>query len=358
MLKDFLIADGTCHGYNWTPDNWAMPEAATTNAAGWGLHQILSPDPAFRLTENEFMRDWTASDIADTLFYESGMDLICHHGTPIYDFYNDGHSATSKGFEVRDKHPHRTLVYGAINPFDGDNWKEQIEYMVCEKNVNALKVYAARYENGRTIEQRLDSPDFGYPFIERALELGVNVIATHKAIPFGPVRSDAYKVGDIPEVLAVFPQMNFEIVHAGWAFVEDTAFLGGFPNCWFNLETSFALIKYQPRRFAEFLAALLGSGAADRIIYASGMSVAHPLPALQAFIDMEMPPDLMEGYGCPPLTSDLKRGILGENLLRLHGIDITEFRNRVADDQVSQRQGEGLALPWSNIRDSLSARTS
>jgi predicted TIM-barrel fold metal-dependent hydrolase len=350
MLGDFIVADATAHGYNWAPSNWAIPESASTTAAGWGLHQLLTVDPDLLLTESEYVRDWPAQDISDTLFYEGGVDLICHHGTPIFDFYKDGHSATEKGFTMRDQHPDRTLVYGAINPFDGERWRDDIEYLVSEKKVDGLKIYAARYDQGRTIEQRLDDPELGYPFIERALELGVKVIATHKGIPFGPVRSKAYGVEDVPEVLAVFPTMNFEVVHSGWAFVEDTTFLAFFPNCWFNLEMCFALINRQPRRFAEFMGALIGAGGGDRIMYSSGLSAVHPLPALQAFRDFEMPQDLQEGYACPPMSDDLKRGVLGENLLRLHGIDPAAFRTRVADDDVSRKQAAGLDEPWSHVR--------
>lgn len=347
MIGDVIVADATVHGYNWDPSNWVIPESEGTTAAGYGLHQMLT-DERLELTEAEFVRNWSAEDVAQTLFFESPTDLICHHGTPIWDFYRDGHSQTEKGYEIRDMYPDRTLVYGAINPFLGDRVFEDIEYLVEEKKVNGLKVYAARYDHGTTYEQRLDDPELGYPFIQRASELGVKVIATHKAIPFGPVRSEPYGVSDVPEVLAVFPQMTFEVVHSGWAFTEETSFLGYFPNCWFNLEICFALINRMPRRFAEFLAALMRAGAGDRIVYASGTAIAHPLSALDAFLAFEMPEDLTEGS--PPLTEEVKRGILGENFLRLHGINRDEFRAKVADDEVSRRQLDGLAEPWSHVR--------
>jgi predicted TIM-barrel fold metal-dependent hydrolase len=356
MLDNFLIADATCHAYNWAPSNWNIPVAETTTGAGWGLHNLVTVDPDLMLTQEEFVRDWPAEDVSDTLFFEGGIDIICHHGTPIFDFYKDGHSDTEKGFTIRDQYPDRTVVYGAINPFsDGDKWIEDMDYLVKEKKVDGLKIYAARYEEGRTIEQRLDDPEFGYPFIQRALDLGVKVIATHKGIPFGPVRMEAYGVRDVPEACAIFPEMNFEVVHSGWAFMEETVPLAFFPNCWFNLETCWAVINRQPARFAGFLAGLIGGGGGDRIMYASGMAIGHPLPSLQAFLEMEMPKELQDGYGIPPLTEDLKRGILGENFMRLHGIDPAEFRAKVADDEVSRRQAEGLAAPWSHMRSRAAA---
>jgi hypothetical protein len=38
----------------------------------------------------------------------------------------------------------------------------------------------------------------------------------------------------------------------------------------------------------------------------------------------------VEGYGYPQLAEQAKRKILGENLLRLSGMDVDEIRNRLA----------------------------
>jgi predicted TIM-barrel fold metal-dependent hydrolase len=155
----------------------------------------------------------------------------------------------------------------------------------------------------------------------------------------------------MPLACAQFPEMSFEVVHTGMAFVEETVFLAMTqPNCFFNLETSFATIGRQPRRFAEFIGALLSYGAADRLLYASGMSLVHPLHSLRAFMEFEMPADLVRGRGYPEMTDDIRRLILGENFLRMHGIDSAELRSAIADDEVSQRQAKGLEPAWSNVR--------
>jgi hypothetical protein len=46
-------------------------------------------------------------------------------------------------------------------------------------------------------------------------------------------------------------------------------------------------------------------------------------------MDFEIPQDLCEGYGYPQLTPVAKRKILGENLLRLHGMDVEATRQRL-----------------------------
>jgi uncharacterized protein len=40
-----------------------------------------------------------------------------------------------------------------------------------------------------------------------------------------------------------------------------------------------------------------------------------------------------DGYGCPQLTDQAKRRILGENLLRRHGMDVEETKARLGRPQ-------------------------
>lgn len=353
MLDDVIIADATAHGFNWADENQAIPETARIVEAAYNFHRFISADPQLYLTREEYVRDWPVTDVSDTLFYEAGVDLISHHGTPIFDFFVDGQTATSKGYELKQRYPGRTLAYAAINPFVMNSATEIRDCIdrVADEGADGLKIYAARYANGNTYSQRLDDELHAYPAIERALSRGITVIATHKAVPLGPVHYEPYGVSDVPLACATFPQMRFEVVHTGMAFVEETVYLAAaFPNCYFNLENSFSLIAPAPRRFAEFFGALLAAGAENRILFSGGMAMNHPLIALRAFLDFEMPTDLVEGFGFPQVTDEIRRKVLGENYLRMHGIDPAEFRARIADDEVSKKQQAGLAPPWSHIR--------
>jgi uncharacterized protein len=56
----------------------------------------------------------------------------------------------------------------------------------------------------------------------------------------------------------------------------------------------------------------------------------HPRWALDAFWDFEIPQDLVVGYGYPQLTEQAKRKILGENLLRLSGMDVDDTRRKLS----------------------------
>jgi predicted TIM-barrel fold metal-dependent hydrolase len=347
-----VVVDAVVHGYNWPAENWAIPEAAMACEGIAEFHGFLSPDDPSRLSKAEFLRNWQVADIEEALFVESPVDLAVFHGTPIFDFFKDGHSDTRKGYQMRTRNPDRVFVYGAVNPLEGKKALDEMERLVNDHNVNGIKIYAAAYSQGKTHPISLDDPEFGFPFIERAIKLGVRVIATHKALPVGPVNSHPYGMGDIPGAAARFPEMNFEIVHSGFAFLEETAMLAGaFPNVWFNLEVSASLAINAPRRFAEFMGLLLLNGAGDRLIHASGCPLVHPRPPIEALLSFEMPEELVAGYGYPRMTDELKRGILGENFLRLHNVNVEEFKLKISNDAWSKKRAEAPnAEPWSHFR--------
>ena len=54
-----------------------------------------------------------------------------------------------------------------------------------------------------------------FPLREHAVDLGLDVIAVHKALPLEGVPMEPYEVGDIDEATASFPDLNFEIVRGG-----------------------------------------------------------------------------------------------------------------------------------------------
>jgi ribosomal protein L13E len=68
----------------------------------------------------------------------------------------------------------------------------------------------------------------------------------------------------------------------------------------------------------------------------------------EAFWNFEMPQDLIDGYGFPPLTEEVKRKILGLNAARLLGIDVDTLTKQTARDEFAKPRR--LAEPWSALR--------
>ena len=362
MLGDYFIADGVVHGYNWSEPNWRIPEARYAAEGGFGAHHGLQPNPQCWLNQEEFRHDWQIAELEEAAFLELGCDIICYHGTAINDLWHDGHSADHKGVEWKRREPNRVVYYGGVNPLDGQKALDDLARN-RDNGADAVKIYPAYYDgNGVTRRISLDDPTFGFPFIERSLELGYDIIATHKAIPFGGVDVRAFDLADVPSAAGRYPEMRFVIMHAGMAFVEETVLvLQSFPdNTYVNLEGANSLLLSQPRRFTHFLGKFLmtGHNAADRIMIASGMALVHSRPVFDAIINFEMPEDLRQNYGYPEVTPEMKQKMLGGNFMKLHGKDIPAFQKTVAGDYWDQRQkAEGTDHElWSHYRALSSAQ--
>jgi uncharacterized protein len=360
MINGTLVVDAVVHAANATRENVApaiAPMAEPLLEAAYGLHAMLSPE-SHRLRPEEFLRDWTGGELEEVVFGESDVDLVDYHSLPLDDFFVDGLVRLEKGVEMKRRAPHRVCLHAAVNPLEGERALEYVEYAVRDLGAHGIKVYPARFVNGQTIPVRLDDPEYGVPVIERAIECGAKCVAVHKYFPIGPTRLSAYGVDDV-EVAGMFPQINFEVIHPGFAFVDETAWLlARYPNVYVNLEWTASLLFSAPRRFAEVLGTLMHWGGTDRILWAAGSSIVHPQPALEAFLEFEMPADLIEGYGFPPLTEETKRKLLGENYCRLHGLDVDEVKASVANDEWAARRREtGSPEPWASLRGAAPARS-
>jgi predicted TIM-barrel fold metal-dependent hydrolase len=103
-----------------------------------------------------------------------------------------------------------------------------------------------------------------------------------------------------------------------------------YPNLYASIAATINFVVRSPRQFAEWVGKLLFWCGEVKIIYGSETPIWRPKWALDAFWNFELPQDLVEGYGYPQLTEQAKRKILGENLLRLSGMDVEETHRRLA----------------------------
>lgn len=346
MLSDTFIVDAVAHAYDLRPTNYVDPLAEPFSRGAYGFHTMLTPEGPYRQRSmDSYFEPWSAEDLETLYATETDVDLVVYHGLLLDDYFRDGLSPLAKGVELRDRAPDRVVLYGPINPLELDRALAEIDRL-ADLGVLGLKLYPARYYNGRSIPVRLDDDSYAVPVIERAIARGIKTIAVHKAMPFGGTRAEHYRVDDIDYAAVRYPEMTFEIVHSGFAFLEDTFMqLGRFENVYANLEMTSSLALVRPRRFAEIIANFLYVGAEDRVMFASGCCVVHPQPIIEALLRFQLPEDMLAD-GLPALTDDVRRKILGGNFLRMHGLDESALRARFADDDWSRRRGGGRASPY------------
>lgn len=356
MIGDTVVIDATVHALNMDPsgaafgayDGVGIPFSAEHTYEDIHLmHSVKSGGP-YVMPRKQWERQATAAELASVLFEESWTDFASFHAI-------GSEVAMAVGLQARELAPGRIWIYGSpTDPFDTSRTLEEIDQWVDEYQIIGLKLYPFQFnlrtEPPRPMAFPLDDEKLAYPIIEHAQKRGIRSIAVHKGIgwvlkPFG--------VSDLVATAQAFPKMNFEVVHAGWAFLEDTAVLAGRSNIWLNLESTSSYLIHRPRTFAEVLGRFLSQGigkpnAEDRILWSTGCMQGHCQPLLELFNNFEMPADMVDGHGYRQLTHDIKRKILGLNFARMHGLDLDQLVAAIPDTKERRAQLAGeLAAPWS-----------
>lgn len=293
-------------------------------------------------TQEAFLRDWSMEETANMLFLESDTDLAVHHCLPLY-AYKDGGCSFEKTLEAKRRWPKRFITYAGVDPMRGQAAIEELERQVEALNPVGVKLYPNSWVGNEVSNWRMDDPEIAFPVFQRAQELGLKVVAIHKAVPLGPMPMDPYRVDDVDRAAIAFPDLAFEVVHGGMAFIEESAWqLARFPNVYVNLEITSSLLAMRPLAFQHAIATLLqygGSQALEKLFWGTGAMGFHPQPLIDAFVnDFQIADEIVEKAGIPQMTPEAKRKVLAENYAKMIGLDLGEQLRAIEDDEFSARR--------------------
>jgi len=352
LRDDVFVLDAISHAYSFSPENRVGGSYPDNIAEGvYQMHVLFTPPdrPDLVLDRQTFnTRICDAEVEGRSMFAESHTDACIYHELPLFGYFRDGGSPLSVGVEMRERWPSRVFLYGGISPHQ-PGALERVEELVDEYKVSGIKLYPHDLVAGELRSFRMDDADLLFPIFERAQKLGLRTVAIHKAIVMGQVPIEPYFPFEVGEAAKAFPDLTFEIVHGGWAFLEETVFLiQWYPNISVSLEGTSALLLKAPRKFAEIIGTIMAAGGAQRINWGIGGAVLHSRIFEEAFWNFEFPPDLVEDYGMPPLTEDVKRGILGLNAARQLGVEVEDLKKHFGGDEFSKPRE--LAAPWSCLK--------
>lgn len=346
MIDAIPVLDGVVHPYDLSVDNVAGEMGAMVREGFYGLHAHWNP-PAVQAPKTWFQSDQQASTLMDTLRLETDVDLAVYHTLRLDSLFRDGLCGRAKAVELQRRWPSRTFVYVGLDPTLGverslAELDEQLDEVPAAIGV---KLYPDQVSPYRTY--RMDDPAVCFPIFERAGERGLRVIAVHKALPNGPVPLSPYRIDDVEGAAMAFPDLRFEIVHSGMAFVEETAYaLARFPNVYANLEVTTLLLHKAPRLFQEALATMLFWGGPTKVIWATGANFGHPQHLLERFMALQLDSDLADRYQLPPLDTELKARILGRNWCEMAGVDLDSVIAGVSGDEWAGERAGGRLAPY------------
>jgi hypothetical protein len=357
VTDDIFIIDSLVHSLNWDPSNWADQVAARASTEAATYTAAHQGSPEYDFPAELFVRNWTVEDSANLLFAESPTAVGVFNPQPLFVF-KDGQTSVEKAYEAVRKYPSRFIgTYAAIDPLR-DGWRTYLKEQVDDLHPLGLKLYPASWQERGVRTWELNDPEVAFPVIEYAAELGLRNIAIHKALPIGPMEyRGAFGPNDVEGAAAHFPEIDFEIVHGGMSFVEETAWIvGKFPNVYINLENMNIVVARRPRTFARILLALLHVGGNDvynRIIWGTGTFQFHPRPCIEAMLNFTFPEEMLEETGLyhpvDQITMENKRDIMGRTFARRHNLDIDALRAGIANDEFSRPAGNEPVRPYSSL---------
>jgi uncharacterized protein len=358
MLNDDIpVIDAAVHGFDWNPANINMQPGKVWPTTLAVTYQKTPEYRRYVLECERAERKHTAEELYSTMFLESQTDIAVYHVVRRLGLMNEGEwSPLDVGLELRQRAGAERvrLMAGLSDPFDTARSIDELDQYIDEHDVVGLKLYPFDWDSRekRMRELLFNDEEHVFSLIEHARKRGLKHVAIHKA--FGHLIR-AFGVSDMDSALSAFPDIEFEIVHGGWAFLDDTAMLATRHNVWINLEGTSALLAIAPRRFGEILGRFLQSGsgfanAEDRVLWATGAVGIHPQPLLELFWKYQMPADLVNDYGYPELTDELKMKILAGNYARKYGTKSSDLLAAIPEDEALRRQrSNDLVEPWSAV---------
>lgn len=328
----------------------------------YGMYHSLMPD---WWTEMDDLVQWDLAAYINNVFLETETAVAVLTSGPgatedsARNLFNDEMAATRALFE-RFGGSGRILNHAVVHA-DIDAEVDAMEFWRDEYRPVGWKIYTpGRLDaaTGWVFGWMLDDEQHGFRFLERARDLGVNLICAHKGIS---QMVDNGSPRDIGPAAKAFPDLQFVIYHSGYEvptdgappegpYEEATIDLGvnrliaslegaGVPkgsNVYGELgSTWFSLIR-RPVEAAHVLGKLLQHLGEDNVIWGTDSiwyGAAQPL--LDALRVFQIPDEMCERYGYPKITPEIKDKITSFNAARVYGIDLEEVRRITANDDLA-----------------------
>jgi predicted TIM-barrel fold metal-dependent hydrolase len=246
-------------------------------------------------------------------------------------------------------HDERLLLHGLVLPNVGSPRAnlDAMEALVTRHRISAWKTFThfpdAFGDPGTAwwLDDHDPSlPQVGEAFLEKAVELGVPRVCTHKGLSSGSPFASPQDVG---RAARKHPEVSFIVYHSGFEvdFVEGPysrstrnvginrlitsmrqAGVGPNENVYAELGSTWWNVMRDPTQAAHVLGKLLRYVGEDNVLWGTDcLFYGSPQAQIQALRAFHITEAFQERYRYPRLTRETKAKILGLNAVRLYGVD-------------------------------------
>jgi predicted TIM-barrel fold metal-dependent hydrolase len=229
--------------------------------------------------------------------------------------------------QVKEAYPSQTIMMaGGLTPNQGvTETLERMQMFVEDYKASGLKLYT--FDSTPQKGWWFDDEKRAYPMWEKARELGIKNIGCHKGIPFGQFMARYAHAEDFDKACDDFLDLNFIAFHSAWPYHGELAAMKGFKpqrnNMYCEIGSTFAAtVTSRPMECAHVLGTLVRDLGADYVMWGTDSLLwGNPQWQIDAFRRFRIPDELIDGYGYPQLTDEVKAKILGGNAARLWGLE-------------------------------------
>ncbi|MBM3503506.1 MAG: amidohydrolase [Alphaproteobacteria bacterium] len=239
-------------------------------------------------------------------------------------------------------------------------WLDQVDQVIATLKPDSWKGYTVGDNTNKALARhpwRIDDEKLLYPFYEKILKAGQNIVCVHKGLyPPSVERQFPHltpfaTVDDVGRAAKDWPQINFVIYHSAYRWaggpnageglrqfeqtgrVEWTSDLADIPakygvsNVYGDLGQIFAQTTVvEPGLCAALMGILIKGLGADHVVWGTdAVWTGSPQWQIEALRRLEIPEDMRKKYGFAPLGAadgPVKTAIFGQNSARMYRYDV------------------------------------
>lgn len=253
----------------------------------------------------------------------------------------------------------RLLIHGNLELERGASELDYMNELAEAYNPAAWKMYP--FEG----DQLLDSDEYAPAFVERALSLGIPMVANHRGLWDNGGYTANGSPADVVRAAAGAPEMNFLIYHSGYERMTDENHpydpnasdhfgvdrliraleengIGPDGNVYAELGTTWVNVMNDPGQAGHFLGKLLLALGPERILFGTDcLYNGNPQSQITAFRMFQISDQLQQDYGYPAITQQMREQMFGLNAARIYGVDPAATRAEISADDVT-----ALRMAW------------
>jgi len=364
-LKDQFVMD--VHTHFLRPDTRLMTFVEMRRAvgrAGWNPELVGKEQTIADLMEASWFKE---------VFLDSDTKVALISGAPSED-PQDWFLTNDMKFDARKRvneaaGTRRVLSHAIFTPGQ-PGWMDEVERCISELKPESWKGYTVGDNTNKHLAQhpwRMDDEKLLYPFYERILKAGHDIVCVHKGL-YPQVVTDRFPhlvpyagVDDVGKAAKDFPQIRFVIYHSAYRWVggggtgigidqfrrtgrvDWTTDLAEIPakygvtNVYGDLGQIFALTTVaEPGLCAALMGTLIRGLGADHVVWGTdAIWTGSPQWQIEALRRLEIPEVMQRQHGFAPLgpaDGPVKTAIFGETSAKMYN-----YQRRAALD------GDGVA---------------